>query len=198
MTLQIVIPGQFANPDLPVLDTLGFRDTFDRPDSDSIGSTSSVPRKQWSLWPATISGIRNGEGFFSRTTELGGSIASIDAGTADGTLTATLGTLDTNQVGVAFRSAGGGANHLRFTRSGTVWRMERSVDNTGSVIDQVSGNPQSGDVLSVVMAGDQISCLVNGVEVLSVTETFGLDETIHGMYNSGSSLTTFREVSFTP
>lgn len=186
MTIQFRIPGNFTAPNLPELGLLGYTDTFTRPDAETLGSTED-PARPWIVWPSsTIAGVEANAAYAARTGTLGPTLATADAGTADGTVTVTLGAIVSNQIGVTFR-ASAFSDYYRFTEvNGSSWRLEKITGGSTTVVENASGiTPTVGDRMSVILDGPSITCQVNGVTVITTTDAHNQDVTRHGFYNSG-------------
>lgn len=201
MTLQIVIPGNFTAPGLPDLGLLGFEDTFTRGDADSLGYTE-IPRRRWLAWAQSleaVTGIINDAGYVTRSDGAGHAVASVDAGTADGTLEVTIGQKDaTSQMGAAFRCASIN-DYWRFACNGSsYYRLSKYVSGGNVHIAQTTDiTPAPGDRLKVVLSGPSIKCFVNDEQVIDASDSDLLDKTRHGFYNNGDSANTFDQIKFT-
>lgn len=196
--MDIVLPTRFNNPNLPVIQRPGFSDTFNRPPADSLGSTNDG--KVWDYFgfvPWKIIAPGHASGLASS------SHAVVDALTANGTLSTVIG-----------KAAGASADK----RSGLVFRMlDRDnylyvCPNTSNVLtfygrignvtafsQAVTGHTlATGDTLSVVMAGTQITIRRNGADIATRTVTELAGQTKHGFYGNASSDAEFDSIEFTP
>lgn len=188
------LPIIFTRPNMPTRAVYGFADTFDRAAAPTLGRTSRED-KPWEISLATgiNAGIdASGAAFFARASG-GPGQAVVDGNDADGTLTVTMKTKTTpGQAGLCFRWANA-QNYLTFSTlaSGTgYYRINRVVGNATTVLATTAGiTPANGDKLKVVLNGDLITCYVNGVQVLQVTEPHNNTATKHGLYNTEDTTT---------
>lgn len=198
MTLQIVVPGTFTAPGLPDLGILGFTDTFARADSDALGGTEK-PKRPWLIWSAqpAVQAIVNQEAMVARSGNTGPCAAVADARTADGTIEATLGFISGGQSGIVFRGASDG-NYMRFAQNGGLYRLYKMVGNSATALEDSTGVvPAVGHVLRVEFDGPQITCYVNGMQVISLSDDTHLDATYCGFYNAGTTVNTIRDIAIT-
>lgn len=204
MALVTVIPGFFdTSTELPDLGVDGFEDTFTRPDSSSIGITEGFPRRTWSVWTGSASavhGIRNNEGYAARADGAGHCLATVDAGTADGTFEVTLGeSASVTQLAAAFRATDLD-NYIRLTNVQQVdYRLQTVINGTPNAIGQTTGiTPAPGDRLRVELNGPSIVCFINDVQVFDLTSSHNVGATRHGFYNNNTGAdNSIRDVKFT-
>lgn len=173
-------------------------DNFNRADSTTTLGTSSGGQT-WTAHRATW-GISSNRGY--NVTNAGGSInfASVDAGTADGTVQVTIAAGTGQQPGLCFRTTdnnntyllegGSGAGTAKFYKivSGTVTNLA----NSGTTV-----NFGSGDVISVVMSGSSFTFKKNGATIFSATDSTFLTQTRHGLYMVGLGSNRFDDFSVT-
>ena len=201
MTLQIVIPGTFTAPGLPDLGTLGFSDTFSRPNSTQLGFTES-PRRPWVQLPGTsyLESIAAGQAGISRATGAGHAAIGVDAGTADGALEATISTIGVTsaQQGLMFRGTDVN-NFWRLSRASVAhYELRKHVGGAVTTLHTTTGiTPTEGDVLRVVLDGPSISCFINGQHIHDASDDFNVDATVHGFYNNATTDNRFDNISFT-
>lgn len=199
MALVTVIPGTFTTPGLPTLGVLGFTDTFERPDADTMGHTEGMPRLPWHVWGTTeaVSRIEGGEARFGRLSA-GPCVAVADAKSADVTVEATLGQIDGSQSGVAFRVAAVG-DFWSLRQVGSEYRLYVLTANTATLAaSSATVTPAPGDVLRVITSGPSIECAVNGTTVISHSATEHADATYCGFYTSAyAENCSFRDIKVT-
>lgn len=199
MALRFIIPGSFNNPDLPVLDVVGFQDTFTRADSSSLGH-AEFPARPWETMPTdAVQAITGGSAYVTRSGNPAATIAVVDALTADGTLTATLGKPQLNHLGLAFRVASV-TDHWRITSHavGGLF-LVKTVGNTSTTVQNASSfSVEEGDELSVELAGPSIRVFLRGEEVMSATDTALQGLTRHGWYSNGGAANLIHDVKFMP
>lgn len=187
MALVTVIPGTFATPGLPTLGVLGFTDTFNRPDADTLGRTEGMPVLDWQIWASSEAEgrIRGGEAEFGRLAG-GPCIAVVDGKTSDGTVEATLGKIDGSQSGIAFRASGSG-DYWSLRNVGPRYRLYSVINSTATEVEASSVvTPAVGHKIRAVLSGDTITCYAEGVELFTHTSPEHADATHHGLYNSNS------------
>lgn len=116
--------------------------------------------------------------------------AWIDEPHTDGVLTATLAISGGgNNKGLYFRGQADGAGYAFHGSGGTYTLKARSA--AGALTDLAASTIQTraGDVLSVTMRGANITCYVNGVQALSVTNSLytGTRKGFWAFANGGNS-----------
>ena len=201
MTLQIVVPGIFTAPGLPDLDIKGFTDTFDRPDSTDIGYTEK-PARRWQTDAGssdTVTGVRNNEGYAAQTKLSGHCLVFADARLSDGQLTVTMGnTAAAAQHGAIFRAASINDYWRLVNAQNVEYRLQKFIGGSVTVMGTGSTKPAPGDKLRIVLDGPTITCYINGVQQMQVTDSHNQNLTTHGFYNNNDTTNTIRDISFTP
>jgi len=199
MAIVTVIPGTFTAASLPTLGVLGFTDTFERPDADTLGYTEGMPRLPWKIWGSSEAEgrIRSGAAEFARLAG-GPCIAVADAKASDVTIECTLGAINGSQSGVAIRAASS-SDYFSLRAVGSVYRLYRTVANSASqVLDSGVVAPAPGDVLRVVTAGQSIACYANGVHLFTHDSPDLMGNTHHGLYTSNSiGANSWRDITVT-
>lgn len=197
------LPIFFNNPTLPTRTIYGFADDFNRAASTPLGSTSREA-KPWSHSLATgiTSGVdAAGRAYFARDSG-GAAQAVVDANASDGTLVATLKVKTTpGQSGLCFRWSNA-QNYYTFSTlatGGGAYRINKVEANATTAVASTTGVvPADGDVLKVVLAGTRITCYVNDVQVLQITDAHNRAATRHGLYNTeATTLARWDDISFT-
>ncbi|MET4059936.1 hypothetical protein ABIB35_001481 [Arthrobacter sp. UYP6] len=197
------LPIFFNNPTLPTRTIYGFMDDFGRASASNLGFTSREA-KPWvsSLAAGITSGIdASGAAYFARDSG-GAAQVVVDSKAPNGTLLATMKVKTApGQAGVAFRWSNA-QNYFTFSTlaSGAgSYRINKVVANVTTVMATTTDViPANGDVLKVVLAGDLITCYVNGVQILQLTDTHNRTATSHGLYNTeATTVARWDDVSFT-
>lgn len=172
--------------------TLAVLDSFDR--ADSLTSLGSADTGQvWTAHAGTW-GISGSTAYIA--SSVSDAAATVDTGTPDGliSLDLTTGTSIVNGIycGIDFRTTD--ATNRLFARLRETGHVElyKQVAGTytslGSAVVAVAVNTTYR--LAVRLVGSSIKVLVDGVELLSVTETFNNTVTHHGLtgHSAGDSL----------
>lgn len=199
MAIVTVIPGTFTAAALPTLGVLGFTDTFERPDADTLGHTEGMPRLPWKIWASSEAEgrIRSGAAEFARLAG-GPAIAVVDAKASDATIECTLGATNGSQSGVAIRATSS-ADYWSLRAVGSAFRLYRTITNTASqVLDSTVVAPAPGTVLRVVTSGQSIACYADGTHLFTHDSTDLMEATHHGLYTSNDiGLNSWRDVKVT-
>lgn len=185
----LTLPIFFNNPALPTRTIYGFLDDFNRAVAATLGSTSREA-KPWvnSLTTGITHGIdASGYAYFARDSG-GAAQTVVEASAADGTLTATMVVKTTpGQAGLCFRWSTA-QNYYTFSTlatGGGSYRINKVAANVTTAMATTTGViPANGDVLKVVLAGNLITCYVNNVQVLQITDAHNNTATKHGFYNT--------------
>lgn len=197
MGVQIKLHGVLSsNPNLPVIPEFGFSDDFARADATALGTTLSG--KPWVVAPAaTVQGITGQQAWVARSGALGPTFGAVDANASDGTVEVEITSHTGGTTGLALRVADI-SNYLRFTRSSTQWRLEKTVAGSLTVVWSVTAAaPVAPIKMKAVMAGTSIQLYADGIllNTLTVEELTG--NTKHGIYNAGDANTRFDNIKFT-
>lgn len=207
MALVTITPRVFTAPGLPALDAHGFRDTFTRPDADTLGVTEGVSAKAWevhsqstgaSTWGPTGNGTAT-----MKTVTYAGHFAVADALTADGTLTAVLATYDPvegNRFGLTVRFEDVD-NFIELE-----WRSPTSsFPRLFERVNGVSTTLQTSDValastsrFDLVLDGSSVTVKQDGVATITSTLSGSGGATKHGMYAFSVSDFEWDSIEFTP
>lgn len=124
--------------------------------------------------------------------------AIVESNSSDGLISARLTPWNISGLVVRYTDA---ENWIGVRRQGLndsllMVRRENGVTSEIGSAPMPSDFPEGG-VLDVYLKGDQIRVRVNGVEVLTVTETFNQDATAHGLWSFGD-VTRFADFSVWP
>lgn len=195
--MDIVLPTRFNNPNLPIVQRPGFKDYFNRPTADTLGTTDDG--KTWDYfgftpWKITATGHAAGLGSASH--------AVADALTADGTLTTVIGKAATEgadkRAGLAFRMLDRDNYLYVCPNTSNVLTFYGRIGNATAFSQSISGATlATGDTLAVTMIGKQITIILNGAEVASRAVAELADRTLHGFYGNASSDAEFDSIEFT-
>lgn len=165
-------------------------DTFTRADNAAtMGSTEGAnPR----VWSALVGGWGISGNMAALQTTAADSVAVVDAGVSDCTVSITIKTTVSGQ-GVAFRCVDASNGWRTAYFSGSLY-LQKKV--TGTYTD-VPGSPivlapADGDVIAVVLSGTSIIVKVNGVQKYSITDAQFQTATKHGLAQTGSGDSTFK------
>lgn len=197
MGVQIKLHGvQSNNPNLPVIPEFGFSDDFARADASTLGAT--VSGKPWLVEPAaTVQGITTQQAWVARSGALGPTYGALEANVSDGTVEVEIIAHTGGATGLALRVADI-SNYLRFTRSSTQWRLEKTIAGALTVVWSVgAAAPVAPIKLKAVMAGTAIQLYADGVLLNTLTVAELVGNTKHGIYNSGDANTRFDNIKFT-
>lgn len=113
----------------------------------------------------------------------------LNPGPSDCTIQGTVGTTKQNN-GLWFRGDGGGDNGFLFVNvGGTKYQVYKVVNPSSftQIGTDILVTPTNGDVLKVVLSGNNMSFYVNGVLGMSTTNSFQNTETHHGLYGGTSA-----------
>lgn len=159
------LPGSSTNPNLPKLQPVGIKDSFNRPNSTTtLGTTDNgVPWVTQGVW-----GIRSGKAYCVSGT--GTLAATAEANAADIKLTVTIGGIE-DYAGIGFRIIDD-ANRLFVNWLGSNLRLYKRVGGTSTLVVSVTGGaPVAGDAITVIAIGTTITVQKNGVTLLTQTVT---------------------------
>lgn len=182
-------------------------DTFNRADAPLAGSTTTTGGKVWALDGSTIPTVVSQQ-VKAAAGGSGNSAVTVDCGSADGDVQATLAALSGATAsmisGLCLRYVDAN-NYLsvQIRRSGTdqEWALVKRVAGTATVVSPGRADvPAAGDVVKAEMRGDTIRVLINGAErVPPQTVTEFTSATKHGLYFNGTdTVSTWDDWSFTP
>lgn len=169
-------------------------DSFNRADS-STGIGTADSGQSWVNQGGTW-GISSNQAFTATAAGDGQSTAVVDSGESDGTVSAIMATLQTDN-GLCFRVVDN-SNYLMVTVSfgSSIIIYERVAGGFTSLGSQ-STTVVNGDLLSVVMSGSAIDIKVNGSTVKSITTTRFQTATKHGLRNFESFTPRWDDFNFT-
>lgn len=202
--MDIVLPVRFNNPRLPVVERPGYYDDFDRPEADTLGSTSNGRRWETltntgALWGTTGTGAA---ALQSSGSQFHAAVA--DALTADGTLTTTIEDVDQSapnrRFGLAFRAQDW--DNLTIlapvSSSNHELRISDRVDGVTTALSGIGPVLSTGDTVTVRLDGTTVTVEVNGANVLSQTITARASATKHGLYAFADAGGRWESIEFTP
>lgn len=114
----------------------------------------------------------------------------IDDGQANGTL--QVARVSGAGAGIVFRASGTGNlnGYIFWNNGGTYTLSKRTALNSYSALQTASLTPANGDVMTVVLNGSSIVCKVNGVAVITTTDS-AYTGTRHGVWTISSTPATF-------
>lgn len=193
------LPGLPTRP-LRKVQRLGFRDEFERIDSDTtLGST--IDGKAWvplrGVW-----GIAGGNAKLVSNSASGTPAVVVDALTADGIFTAEWAVRDGGDVagGLVIRVLDVN-NHLFLNSSGSgQLRLWKRVNGTATEIKTATtgGVIQSGSIVRVVLNGSSIKVYLNNVLVIDATDSTFIGATRHGLAINTGYVSRIARATFAP
>lgn len=169
-------------PVVPTGDGTDIDDSFDRSDSDDLGTADSG--QTWQSQFAEI-GIASNEAA-SKDLHISLGHAVIDADSADVTIECTLSTLgNQGNAGIVFRWSSFEDLWAWFIDGDTATvQLVRYADAAETVIGSETITKSNGDTLKVVTSGDSIECYHNGTLEVSTTDATYQTAEIHGLWFS--------------
>lgn len=180
--MDIVLDTVFNNPNLPVVQIPGFTDSFNRPAASTLGVTDDG--KEWlssgTSWSITAEG--------RATKGSGGARAWVDGLSSNGTLTAVLAkaSAEDQRNGLLFRQQDGNNYLYLCPNTSGVLTLYARIDNLTALSKTITGvTVGSGDTLSVIMLGPQVTVLKNGTQIHVETVSDLVSNTNHGLYGTG-------------
>lgn len=202
--MDIVLDATFNNPRLPVVTLPGFTDDFNRPNG-ALGTTTDG--KPWEYSPPLSTSVnwsidqqRAGvaEGSGNRFQ-----LAHVDAGIADGTLTAELAHLDPVDLrtGLAVRvqDEQNYISVLLGVGTTTTGMRIQSRINSSATNNVTDSTPISaGDTIAVTTTGPLIEVRVNDALRLTATIPELTDATRHGFYSYAGARIWWDSIKFEP
>lgn len=160
-------------------------DNFNRADSATTLGTTSDGTKVWSALAGTW-GISTNQAYLP-TPNGTRSLAVVDAGLSDCTVSVTLATIAFSAMGLCVRVQDAG-NFIAVTyASGTLSVGEFAGGSFNRSLLSTSVTFANGDVLSVVLSGSSLTFKKNGTTVGTATDATYQTNTKHGLYD-GSGL----------
>lgn len=178
-----------ANPAavLPKLAAPGFTDTFTRADSPTLGVTEDG--KLWELFGASgvAFGVQSNEAALTSTTDQ--SYAVVDALVSNGTFEVTLGSVVEPNPGIVFRFQDQ-SNHLYLSTTPGSLTLYQRVGGTATELKRATASPNGyapGVVLQVVLDGDHIQVLRDGLPRIDVVASTFQENTKHGLFGRGTT-----------
>lgn len=175
--------------------TLVAADTFNRADSGTLGSTNGAgvyDPVAWSVLAGTW-GITSNSGV--KTAGSGQQSAVIETGVVDVDVQVTITTMTgTNSSGIGICARAVNASNYyyllqnRLLGGGRNWFIAKLVAGVDTVLGAspyTSPAPANGDVILLRCSGSTISAYINGVLLVSVTDTSLTSGTKHGLYAIG-------------
>jgi hypothetical protein len=135
-------------------------DSFDRPDSASIGSTDggSAASQAWQVFGSSTIGISD-DTATATTPEAGATQTVINTGNTAGTHQLTLAAVGSHQIGIIFRANSDTSSHNSLCARETDYYFALSG------VESIAQQPAVGDVLKVVDDGTTATAFINGVQV---------------------------------
>lgn len=172
----------------------GVTDTFTRADSTTtLGSTETG--QAWEVFGGggTVWGISSNQAY--RVSGSDGSVARVDTGVTDQTVTATI-TTDTSFQGLVVRSSSTD-NFYLFDRTPTAWRIFRCV--TGNFTQLGSGSVDSAALTMryAAVGSSMTATFLPSTVVASLTDTGITTGTFAGFRHGGANNTPPRYDDFT-
>lgn len=164
-------------------------DDFNRADNASMGVTP-IGGLTWQTacngTPVVNFRIFANTAVLSANTSAALADAYLDTGSANGTLRALV-TNKSGFPGILFRASGtNNADGYVFFANGTSYTLSiRTAGVMTALLSSTTAAPANGDILSVVLNGPSINCKVNGVSVISTTDTAHTG-TRHGIVNNSA------------
>lgn len=164
-------------------------DDFNRADNASMGVTP-IGGLTWQTacngTPVVNFRIFANTAVLSANTSAALADAYLDTGSANGMLRALV-TNKSGFPGILFRASGtNNADGYVFFANGTGYTLSiRTAGVMTALLSSTTAAPANGDILSVVLNGPSITCKVNGVSVISTTDTTHTG-TRHGMVNNSA------------
>jgi hypothetical protein len=189
--MLINLKGRSGSPLNPIKDLPGFTDNFNRASGDAIGFTSGENRPYLLAGTGTAPSwkINSTGGAYLASGSGGLNVAVLNGLSPDGTLQVTAKTLGSSRRGgLAFRYRDIDNLFMLYQASNTSpLGVYRRLNGATAVQVAISTyTPADGDVYQVILAGNNIQVLVNGAQIMSLTDSNLASETRHGLY--GSSL----------
>lgn len=197
----IILNKRTTNPNIPMVPLPGFFDDFNRPDSTELGRTSREGRAWELLSESNTLQIVNGTASLepgSRTTY---GLYAVDALETDGTLRAVYSQISgATNFRLAFRIADA-RNFYTVNISSSSVELRRYLDLVSTPL-KTEPLPATGTKrVEVVMAGAQISVVVDGQAVIRVTDS-SFTGTRHGFQalplSAGGTAIRVTEAEFIP
>jgi len=189
--MLINLKGRSGSPLNPIKALPGFTDNFNRASGDAIGFTSGENRPYLLAGTGTapVWQINSAGGAHLVSGSGGLNVAVLNGLSADGTLKVTAqGLGSSRRGGLAFRYRDIDNLFMLYQASNTSpLGIHRRLNGATAVqVGFSTYTPADGDVYQVIMAGSNIQVLVNGTQIMSITDSSLASETRHGLY--GSSL----------
>lgn len=166
-------------------------DTFTRADSATTLANAETGQA-WSALTGTW-GISSNQAYLAVNAGVD-DYAVVDAGISDGTVTVTFGAPANNQY-LAFRATDANNVFVASSTTSTTLNLYRRSTGTYNQIGTASHTWATGDVVSVWFVGAAITVSVNGVALITATDSFQQTATKHGI-GAGSSGTSWRWDNF--
>jgi hypothetical protein len=149
-------------------------DSFNRADSaTTLGNADTG--QAWTILNG-IFGISSNQAYI--VSGSGDLAAVVNPALSDGTLGHTLSLLGST-IRLIFRSSDT-SNYFNFQASSSGYSLYRRVAGTFTQIGSYGTLPVQGDKMKVTINGSSITCYVNDVAVMTVTDTFNQTSTMHG------------------
>lgn len=167
-------------------------DSFNRADSTSLGSTDNYNGGTSKAWSIAQGGATN---FQIKSNQLWNSVATqthavVDSGISDASVSVTVESYTTgsNQNSVTFRFTGTSAYFWFFTDTSAnaikIYRTNGSSTIIASTTPSAAGVSLTAPyTMKASFNGSTITCYINDVQVLTVTDTFNQTATKHGIQN---------------
>lgn len=155
-------------------------DSFARSDSaTSLGNAENG--NAWTAYGGATFGIKDGQAYNVNGTNNG--FAVYDTLQANGRIVVTLANFN-GDLGIYFRATDA-QNCFRFVRSGgTAYLQKYQASSSPTTLASGAISIANGDIMSVEMTGDVITCFLNGAQILTATDAFNNTNTRHGIGNA--------------
>lgn len=155
-------------------------DTFTRVDSATDLGSTEVGSKLWVVHEGTA-GISSNQAYFPVRAASSYGAAVVDGGSADGSVTIVVNTVD-GGTGPIVR-ASDATNRFQF-EDGTLYRLQGGFTSLGSF----AYTKQVGDIQKLECRGNTLNFYLNGVlKIGPVTDAFNNTVTTHGFHVGSSS-----------
>lgn len=168
----------FPSPAPLVATTVYLSDSFDRADAAGLGNAETG--QTWVQTGGTLAISGNAAVASAVASGTLGAHASVNDGQVDGVHRAQVSTVN---AGIYFRGGSDGYGYLLIYSSGAgAWRLtKRASTGFTTVATATASTFAAGSDIAVVCSGSTITCLVNGVQVMQVTDT-SYTGTFHGPF----------------
>ena len=164
-----------------VAPTVLFSDNFDRADADTIGTG-------WSLIGGGTAGVRS-----NTAGPLSGSASQyvyFNPSASDGVFTGKIAAAGTskNAMVLCRFSPNGGATFLALVATPSGYNLSKRLNSSTSVLQSSAVVPADGDTFEIRLSGSSVVVLVNGVQILTGTDTDLVANTLAGFFGGPGRL----------